>query len=73
MRLTNVDAAPEPIETVPNPVHGSSVDQRKQRGQRGRPTATHRHGCPPAHSPQAAHGHCRARNDMAATQRRYRR
>jgi hypothetical protein len=36
MRLTNVAAAP-------------SVDQRKQRGQRGRPTATHRHGCPPAH------------------------
>ena len=39
----------------------------KQRGQGGRPTATHHYGY--RHStPQAAHGRCRARNDMAATQ-----
>ena len=45
----------------------------KPRGQGGRPTATHHHGYRHC-TPQAAHGHCRARNDMmAATQRCYRR
>ena len=44
----------------------------KQRGQSAAKEAgashrhTHHHGISPAHSPEAAHGHCRARNDMAA-------
>ena len=51
---------------VPDLVHGSSV-LTKPRGQGGRPIATHHHGYR-QRTPQAAHGHCRARNDMAATQ-----
>jgi len=43
----------------------------KPRGKGGRPTATHHHGYRHC-TPQAAHGRCRARNDMAATQRRHR-
>ena len=77
-RLTKVGRAPderglipEPNKTVPDPVHGSSLDQAtRPRG--ARPTATHHHDYR-QRTPQAAHGHCRARNDMAATQRRYRR
>ena len=38
----------------------------KPRGQGGRPTATHHHGYRHC-TPQAAHGHCRARIDMAVT------
>ena len=61
---------PQPNKTVPVPVHGSSLDQATRR--RG---ASHRHPpswLSPVHSPGCP-GHCRARNDMAATQRRYRR
>jgi hypothetical protein len=65
-----VESGIEPIKTVPDPVRGSSLDQ--PRGQGGRPTATHYHGYRHC-TPQAAHGRCRARKDMAATQRRYRR
>ena len=37
---------PEPNKTVPDPVHGSSLDHiwTKPRGQGGRPTAIHYHG-----------------------------
>ena len=64
-------SSPQPIKTVPNPVCASSLDQATRPG--GAP-----HGHPPSYdyphcTPQAAHGHCRARNDMAATQRCYRR
>jgi hypothetical protein len=69
----SVESGMEPNKTVPDPVRGSSLYQAttKQRGQGGRLTATHHHGYRHC-TPQAAHGHCRARNDMAATQRRYR-
>ena len=46
------------------PIASNAANQRPRR--QGRPTATHHHGISPAHSPEAAHGHCRARNDMAA-------
>jgi hypothetical protein len=77
MRLTNVGAALNRLfKRVPDPVRGSSLDNlvwTKQRGQGGRPTAcTHHHGYR-QRTPQAAQGHCRARNDMVATQRRHRR
>ena len=49
---------------------GGALHQTESQG--GRPTATHHHGYRHC-TPQAAHGRCRARNDMAATQRRYRR
>jgi len=48
---------------VPDPVHGSSLDQATR--PRGSP---HHHGYRQL-TPQAAHGRSRARNDMAATQR----
>jgi len=61
----SVESGTEPNKTVPDPVHGSSLDQATR--PRGGPTATHHYGY--RHStPQAAHGRCRARNDMAATQ-----
>ena len=68
----SVESGTEPNKTVPDPVRGSSLDQAttKQRGQGGRPTATHHHSYR-QRTPQAAHGHCRARNYMAATQRRH--
>ena len=49
-----------------------SADQvwTKPRGQGWRPTATHHHGYRKG-IPQAAHGHCRARNAMAVTQRHH--
>ena len=66
----SVESGTEPNKTVPDPVHGSSLAQ--SRGQGGRPTATHHHGIASA-LPRLLTATCRARNDMAATQRRYRR
>ena len=66
----SVESGTEPNKTVPDPVHGSSLAQ--SRGQGGRPTATHHHGIASA-LPWLLTATCRARNDMAATQRRYRR
>ena len=51
----------EPNKTVPNPVRASS--RTTPRGREGRRTATHHHGYPHC-TPQAAHGRCRARNDI---------
>eukprot|EP00964_Phaeocystis_antarctica_P132876 scaffold97023_cov48-Phaeocystis_antarctica.AAC.2 len=50
-------------------IPGADPVWTKQRGEGGRPTATHHHVCR-QRTPRAAHGHCRARNDMAATQSR---
>ena len=70
MRLTNVGAAPNRLRRCPT--RCADPVWTKPRGQGGRPTATHHHGYRHC-TPQAAHGRCRARNDMASTQRRHRR
>ena len=69
MRLTNVGAALNRSRRCPT--RCADPVWTKPRGQGGRPTATHHH-CYRHCTPQAAHGRCRARNDMAATQRRHR-
>ena len=66
----SVESGTEPNKTVPDPC--ADPAWTKQRGQGGRPTATHYHGYR-QRTLQAAQGNCRARIDMAATQRRYRR
>jgi len=68
----SVESGTKPNKTVPDPVHGSGLGQATRPSEGGRPTATHHHGYRQC-TPQAAHGRCRARNNMAATQRRYRR
>eukprot|EP00964_Phaeocystis_antarctica_P035583 scaffold20330_cov46-Phaeocystis_antarctica.AAC.1 len=56
-----------PTEQDGCPVPGAYPVWTKQRGEGGRPTATHHHAYR-HRTPEAAYGHCRARNDVAATQ-----
>ena len=52
-----MESGTEPNKTVPDPC--ADPAWTKQRGQGGRPTATHHHGYR-QRTPQAAQGHCRA-------------
>ena len=62
MRPTNVGSALNQLRWCPT--RCTDPAWTKPRGQGGRPTATHHHGYRQC-TPQAAHGHCRARDGMA--------